>query len=120
MDAAQISKLLAITAYKPYSLALDGALSGKSKGTEYYEFVSHPRVGQIVVETSSLHRRGGPENIGRLVSITREPMYTPKEWKDEAGPIPQDTFWTIELLHDGSLFKWSNCSFIVVPEKYIF
>lgn len=119
MDAAAISTLLAKTAYQAYSLSLDGALRNNSDAQKYYDLVRAPTVGQIVVEASTIYRSPGPQNIGRLISITLEPLYTQEEWADEEGPIPQQKVWTIELLHDGSLFKWTNCTFIAVPEKFI-
>ena len=111
-------RLLKGCAYELYSASL---CAGPQHIRDLFEELRNPQVGDIVMETTThrMPKRDPLEGIGRLVSVTREPIYTPEGWKEagaeEGEPIPTERVWTIALIFDdGRLFRWRNADFIKV------
>jgi hypothetical protein len=83
-----------------------------------------PEVGDIVMETSTIgHRIRDHVRIGRLLRVTREPVFTPEKWAEGGGtpdePIPDERVVYIKpLVADvpGGEYRWTNADFIVVAE----
>ena len=75
-----------------------------------------PRIGDLVMETTTQYGRGqypAEMRIGRLVRETREPIAM--EWDEsEDGPKPTERVVYIMGL-DGAEHRWTNASFIAIP-----
>jgi hypothetical protein len=76
----------------------------------------------LVMETSTAWVDARDEHrFGYLIAIKRDNLHTDEEWEEIKGEYseedgrPQDTFWHIKLLSDGTEYRWSNCHFIRVP-----
>jgi len=114
----ELVKLLKGTAYNLWSATL---CAGPQSINDLFNELRDPKLGDLVMETTTfrISNRDPLEGIGRLISITREPIYTQKEW-EEAGaedgePIPTEKIYTIALVFDdGREFRWKNASFIKV------
>lgn len=83
--------------------------------------LTHPRVGDLVMETSTLFDAGrDEERMGRLVHATWEPVYTHEAWRAAGGvegePIPKERIVYIQLA-DGREYRWRNAVFIRVLEE---
>lgn len=63
--------------------------------------MNDPQPGDLVVETSSFRREIDADRVGRL--IRRE----------------TDDTWVIERLHVPGEFRWSNASFVALPDTLI-
>ena len=113
-DRAEIIRLLAVSAYYAWYNCLVG--SPAPRIAELYRELSNPKVGDLVLETSTFGRRfGRPPTIGRLAKVSREHVNA-EGWEEDAdGPLPFDTFWYLTNL-DGEEERWSNCTFIKVLE----
>ncbi len=74
------------------------------------KLLNNPRPGDLIFEATTLR----PEGIGKLILVR-------DEWVDrgEEGGY-NDTFWYIERLDNGELFKWYNCRFLRILTKRIF
>ena len=109
-----VYKLLACSAHRAYTNVL--SCSNSPKQEEYFKRYSEPVVGDMVLETSSLTRVDSHfESIGRLKSITWEEL--PFEDWPEDEEKPTEKVYNIELL-DGSQYRWTNASFIKIPEEF--
>lgn len=106
----EVLELLAVSA----NIAWTNTLCGRQSPAQdyYFEQMKSPVVGDLVLETSSIGNADAIDRLGRLLSITREPM---KNWDPDDDDPPLETIWTIETF-DGRKFAWSNADFIVVPE----
>jgi hypothetical protein len=120
---AEVVQMLKNCAYQLWHASL---CAGPQVIRELFYELKDPKVGDIVMETSTHFRkdRDPLEGIGRLVSIAREPMYSPEAWKEagaeEGDPIPTELVWTIELIFDdGRRFTWRNASFIKVKAEML-
>lgn len=71
--------LLAFNIERAFSLALYGSGS-VPKASEMFERMSHPVVGDLVVEITSV--RVDPQRIGVLLELLDEPSYTPDQWAE--------------------------------------
>lgn len=114
-------KLLKGCAYELWRASL---CAGPQSTRDLFNELKDPKPGDLVMETTTHHmpNRDPLEGIGRLVSITREPMYTPEAWKEagaeEGEPIPTERVVTIALIFDdGRLFRWRNADFIKVKTE---
>jgi len=117
----RLLELLAINAYVAYRNTLIGNPSTATK--RYYERVSNPKPGDLVLEITN---RGARviDRIGRLLSVgvenpppeeVSEDDYDEAEW-GRPWPPYQERTWRIETL-DGREFRWWNANFIVIPES---
>ena len=119
----QLVKLVKNNALSLYHSTLVGNPSPSAKGL--YERLTHPKPGDLVVETSTAWMKHLDQfaGIGRLKEDTREKLYpTPEEalehgWENY-DECPTERIWYIELIFDdGRLFRWHNANFIVVLEE---
>jgi hypothetical protein len=127
-EASVEVRMLATIGYELYHAALNGACMatetiGKN-ATMRWERMEKPIVGDLVIELStsgwwlkSDQPHPGPyaylkvENaIGYLDKIADEPV---SPWDDDE-PAPTEKVYYLKLLHDGSMFKWTNASFAVI------
>lgn len=126
----ELARLLAFNAYRLYLAAPDCAV---------WQFVISPRVGDLVVEISTIYDRDrDPYRLGRLLRDCREPRQTepipealvsvPDDWtKDQiagfqrywdAMPrgIPTERVFYIDRLDGGGEYRWHNAHIIRVFE----
>jgi len=108
-DNNDILEIVAASSYVAWTNVLCGT-QNKAQD-KYFERMSSPEVGDLVLETTTHGRVKAIDRIGRLLSVTTEPY---PDWEDDE-PAPTRDIWTIETF-DGRDFKWENCSFIVIPE----
>jgi len=118
LGSAETVRLLKNAAHQLWRASL---CAGPKHITDLFEELRNPQAGDLVMETTThlMGKRDPLEGIGRLVSVSREPIYTPKEWKEAGGkdgaPVPTERVWTIALVFDdGRLFRWRNAEFIKV------
>ena len=127
-------QLVAINAYAAYSNVLMAATA--PRGKEIFERTSHPEVGDVVLETSTIwkaarHAEDTPKqfpNLGVLLRVVDEPimtqdaldkMHADGDYYERAGEtladIPKERVWYLQPL-DGSVpeYRWTNASFIRV------
>jgi hypothetical protein len=121
MTPDQILRWLMVNAYELYRASL---CAGPPSIDELRRDLLNPKVGDLVMETSTLRRPWSipSQGIGRLMSIVSEPAYTPEQWREAGGaadePIPHHTIYYIApIFDDGRRFRWENASFIKVREK---
>jgi hypothetical protein len=114
-------RLLKGAAYETWRASL---CAGPQSIRDLFNELKDPKPGDLVMETTThrMKNRDPLEGIGRLVSITHEPMYTLEAWKEGGGvdgePIPMETIYTIALIFDdGREFRWRNASFIKVKTE---
>jgi len=110
IDINSLLEVLASTAYISYTNCLFGSCPEFLH--KYYERISNPEIGDLVLEISSVKRVPAINRIGELISIKPEPY---PDWEDEDEPAPERNIWTIKCL-DKNIFRWENCSFISIPE----
>lgn len=104
-------ELLAISTYRAFSNSL-----GSSKAQiGYFERYREAKVGDMAFESSSINRCDPFTAIGRITKIGYEPREI-EDWPDDED-IPEEHVIYLELL-DGSEMRWTNCSFIKIPETY--
>lgn len=118
VGSSELVRLLKGCAYELWRASL---CAGPQSIRDLFNELKDPKPGDLVMETTThqMPKRDPLEGIGRLVSITREPLYTPEAWKEagaeEGEPIPTERVWTIALIFDdGRLFRWRNADFIKV------
>lgn len=113
MTEAEIARVLRVSAYRAYLNTLIGAAPPCVQ--EAYKRMTHPRVGDWVIEISTIYiaSRSDVEGVGVLEEIAREPIDF-LEWDEaEDGPVPEETVYYLRLI-DGRRFRWSNASIIAV------
>ena len=120
-----VEKSLHIAACSAYA-AYRNTLSGTSSPSQqyYYERMSNPVIGDLVLETSSLTMNDirPIDRIGYLKSVLMTPYPIPEYWDEttdgswEENGLDSRDVWTIQTLDDRE-YTWENCRFIVVPEK---
>lgn len=113
--------LLKCVVYAAWSSNLIG---GPPKTTDRFNWFKNVQPGMLVMETSTAWIDERDEHrFGHLIAIERGNFHTDEEWEEakegysEEEERPQDTFWRIELLSDGTEYRWRNCHFIRVPEN---
>jgi hypothetical protein len=112
--------LLIASAYANYSSSLIG---GPAISLDRFNFLSKPRVGDLVMEVSSLHMRSHDEHrIGWLVSDQYEPYGTDQWWEENKAdygeePRPQERVFTIKRLVGGETSRWTNAMMVRVVTK---
>lgn len=85
--------------------------SSASLGAEMYADITHPRVGDLVLEISA-RRKPVLTRLGYLTAI--QIGIVEDEWDEKLdGPRPQEVYWCIHAL-DGKDHRWFNCMFIRV------
>lgn len=91
-----LARILAVTLDSLWRLAL--ASHATPFGEALFERMSNPQVGDLVLETTSMHRRPWPyESLGVLKAI-------------------DDDVWSVQVLVlPSNVCKWSNASFIAAP-----
>lgn len=126
--ASDISLLLLDILIANADAAYSSSLIGTNLDTprKRFEFFHNPRVGDLVMEMSTIgFRECNRTRIGYLVKITEEPYPVPdgmteeeyrKEYEPE--PIPTERVYYISLLVDGSECRWTNARFIRVVEDW--
>ncbi len=114
IDQTEIIRLLCLAGYVANGLALYGHAVPCNHA--YWKRSSDPRVGDLVIEESSLmylFKEGGardPVNqIGTLVKIENRPHLLEDGTELIYGP-----YYVIEKF-DGTTIDWSNASFIAIP-----
>ena len=101
LEKSKLIRLLISSSYNAYAANLHGLEC--SKASQYRDY----KVGDTVLEISSIFRRDYDDSrIGKLVEI--------KELTND-----YDKIYSLELLLDGSIFTWSNCSFIKVHDEIL-
>jgi hypothetical protein len=113
--------LLKCAVYAAWSSNLIG---GPQATTDRFNWFRNVHPGMLVMETSTAWVNDRDEHrFGHLIAIERGNFHTDEEWEEvkdgysEEDGRPQDTFWRIKLLSDGTEYRWRNCSFIRVPEN---
>ena len=105
----KLAEWLAASAYCAYR----NARGDTQEGRDYLERCTHPELGDLVLEVSSLGMGRTLQRIGYLISVEKEPF---EDWDDiGGGPAPTRDVWTIDAL-DGERSRWENCRFIVIPK----
>lgn len=119
-NETQLLEILIASAYANYCSSLIG---GPPVSHERFKFFKEFKVGDLVMEVSSLHRRDyDTQRIGYLVSDQMEPFGTDEWWEetkdDYEGKRPQERVYTIKRLIGGEDFRWSNAMMVrVVTER---
>jgi hypothetical protein len=136
-DAQAVRRALAVAAYNVHRACLVGNPAPIVR--RMYERLSNPRVGDLVVETSSVMYRcahlkpGGPggdwyRGVGYLLAHRTEWWHTDADWRQALGagewgsedPRPTDRAWYVQYgpePHD--VCRWVNCDFVVVPVEVL-
>jgi hypothetical protein len=118
MHDVNVARLMEVTAYNLYSACLVG--NPAPFVARLYEQMKSPQSGDVVLEVSTIYdeSRTGTR-LGRLVRVAAEPVFTATEWAEGGGrpdePIPTERVWYIAL-DGGREFRWTNATFIRVPE----
>lgn len=119
----RLLQLIKINAYLAYDATLVGNPAPKVQ--ELRDELSNPKIGDLVVETSTIYQRNPHdpgESIGRLVRIVEEPLMPPGQSLlgtplEEGEKGPTETAWYLKLeLGDGREMRWTNARFIKVKE----
>jgi hypothetical protein len=116
MEKEQLVDLLVAVVNRHYGTAL---AAPSPLGKAEYQELNEPKVGDIVMEKSSIGRRPNRDRIGRLLRIESQPICKPEEWdeKTEGRPVPTEQAWVIQpLLGHRDEITWTNASFIKVVE----
>lgn len=117
---AELLQFLIASAYATWCSSLIG---GPEISHKRFEFLKNPRVGDLVMETSSLFMRGNDAHrIGWLVSDQMEPYGDDAWWEQNKAeyadqPRPTERVYTIKRLIGGELFGWRNANMIRVVTK---
>lgn len=119
----RLVQLLRGCAYEMWRACL---CNGPKHITELFEELSNPKVGDLVMETSTYNiaSLSPVEGIGTLVEVEDAPYYETRAEAKEAGieddePIPTRKVWTIKLDFDGGrVFRWENAHFIKVKSTH--
>lgn len=92
-----------------------------------YERISHPRVGDLVIETSGIFRfrddlETRTQALGILLEHRREWWHTDEEWARELAEEPYEDerptedAWYVQYGSSAEdVCRWTNCDFITVP-----
>ena len=113
--------LLKVAVFSAYS-----SIFSDRNGTKKLEWFQTLTPGDLVMENSTVrlaHR--DPTRFGYLIRDVREPMFSDEHWeevKDQYGEDgrPTERVYYIKLLKDGTEMRWTNASFIRVPEDFSF
>jgi hypothetical protein len=102
------------------ALAYSGTLTGNRAPyiEARYQRMTHPQVGDLVVELTTARREPfDPSCVGWLQDVRDEPVTTEEEWLADGNalPVPLDRYWYLVTL-SGEPARWSNCSFISIPD----
>ena len=99
---------------------------GHRQGTARLDWFQKLSTGDLVMEYSTVRMdQRDPTRFGYLVRDVREPMFSDEHWeevKEEYGEEgrPTERVYYIKLLKDGTEMRWTNASFIRVPEDFSF
>lgn len=113
----EILEKLAEAAYSFYKLTLRGDLPSSFPVT--FQDLQSPIPGDFVMESTTWRRRARDGSaLGWLERITREPVYTDEEWREQGGgePMPMEKVYYIKSL-SGTIVRWTNCEFLVVANS---
>lgn len=101
-EAVGCKELLCLLESTAYDLWMSSLSNYTPIGRALYERMKNPKVGDVVMETTSWRRRKDDRmGFGKLVEI-------------KPGKSEFDTVWTIEV-PDGRRCNWSNAMIIAVP-----
>lgn len=103
-------------AHNAFMNSLNGAAYSE-RCREYCDRVRNPQVGDMVYEESVVYARTKDRffaGVGKLLKIQSESVRTAEQIAAD-GYDPKDTFWYIEGI-DGQERRWSNCSFVAIPD----
>src|SRR2546430_2277388 len=98
MKKPNIIRLLEINAYEVYSATLVGNATPHTQAL--HKWITNPRVGDLVLETSTLYHEEITDRLGYLRAVDL---------------IDGEMFYTIETLN-GDTKRWQNARFIRVVE----
>ncbi len=121
MSKASREELIALLTAVGYGM-YSANLNGTEQGVRLHRWHSSPKPGDLVVEISSLLREDDRKRVGRLVSVTTEPLHSDIEWdkiKDtdwDGEKRPMEKVYRITLLWDGTECRWTNARFVRIPE----
>jgi hypothetical protein len=114
----QVARTIWSATYAAYSLCLAGPTWPDKE--RRYERMKSPCVGDMVIEVGGGLREADCSNaVGWLLRETREPVWSPDEWKEAGGgndPIPTERVFYIQTLN-GQESRWVNCDFLAVPDE---
>lgn len=95
---------------------------------DMYQRITHPQIGDLVVETAALYRWRKPDDrlksLGYLLEHRTEWCHTDAEWAaavaegpwDEEDNRPTDHAWYVQYApNPEAVCRWVNCSFLVLP-----
>lgn len=125
MSPEEMAVQIGVAGYTAWSNCLVGNQAPATKA--YFDRAGSPRVGDLVVETSSLwdRMRGGREPevcVGVLVAHEIETVAyetDPDDPYDEPGTYEEDA-WYVKVLarpDDIPPFRWTNASFVAIPRN---
>lgn len=110
-DTARLLTMLSCAVYAAY----DGVLQGTQKAGEGFEWMKDVRIGDLVMEVSTIHFPARNEHrFGFLLSDRMEHVGA-----DEDGEPIMDRVFRLRLITDGREYAWTNASFVRVPVSTI-
>lgn len=119
----ELARLIAMAGYAAWCATLIGNAPPSTKAL--YDRMRAPQPGDLVVETSTLHRTPwDPGAVGRLLRTAMEPRWTRERWIADGGdadePIRTEQIWYVAPFvptQDGrDEVRWWNASFIAIPD----
>lgn len=96
--------------------------AGSPDGLKHWEWFQKVSPGDLVMEQSTLwHNHTDATRFGYLISVGQEPAYSEEMWEEikdqwNGEPCPTERVYRIRLLKDGSEMRWTNASFMRVPQ----
>jgi hypothetical protein len=119
---AESAVLIGVAGYTAWSNTLIGGAPPIVRA--YYERASHPRPGDLVVETSSLglRIRDGRQPETCVGILERRTVETLPYLDDDGNPDPEggaydEEAWYIRLLvqPEAEPYRWTNATFVAIP-----
>lgn len=119
---ADMARLIAHSGYTAYTFTLVG--SRAPIVTDAYNRMKNPRVGDLVLETSTYYREPwDPGGLGYLLEVADESLNWPADVVADCGLTepPTERAWYIKPFvptQDGQWrVRWSNANFIALPDS---
>jgi hypothetical protein len=121
-NADCLQRLVRLLKGSAYQLWCASLCAGPESIHELFEELRNPKVGDLVMETTThmMKSRDPIEGIGTLIAVGDAPYFATREEARAAGygddePIPTRKVWDITLDFDGGRpFRWENANFIKV------
>lgn len=109
MDEERAARLIAVNGYAAYRNLL--VANRPPFAERMYRRITHPVVGDLVLETSARMRQDWPASaLGYLRKVAYEPV------PDCDGCGPEDV-WYVEPLIGGETVRWRNATFIAIADS---